>query len=81
MVTVYIGLGSNLSDPVQQVSQGCVAIAALKHVRLIKTSSLYHSPPMGPSDQPDYINAVAEIATALNPGDLLQVLQVCHLLL
>lgn len=75
MVTVYIGLGSNLSDPVQQVSQACVEIAALKQVQLIKTSSLYHSPPMGPTDQPDYINAVAEIATSLTPHELLGGLQ------
>ena len=71
MATVFIGLGSNLSDPLQQVTQACAEIAALEKVRLIKTSSLYQSPPMGPSDQPDYINAVAEIATSLTPDELL----------
>ncbi|WP_455200786.1 2-amino-4-hydroxy-6-hydroxymethyldihydropteridine diphosphokinase [Kaarinaea lacus] len=75
METVYLGLGSNLSDPVQQVIRGCAEIAALNQVQLIKTSSLYQSPPMGPADQPDYINAVAEIATSLVPDELLVELQ------
>lgn len=75
METVYIGLGSNLSDPERQVIQGCAEIAALDHVHLIKTSSLYQSPPLGPADQPDYINAVAKIATSLTPEELLAELQ------
>ena len=75
MEKVYIGLGSNLNHPVQQVTQACAEIAALEQVHLIKTSSLYKSPPMGPANQPDYINAVAEIATSLSPEELLIALQ------
>ena len=75
MVTVYIGLGSNLNNPEQQVTQACAEIAALKLVTLTKISSLYQSPPLGPVDQPDYINAVAEIATSLTPEELLTELQ------
>jgi len=75
MATVFIGLGSNLSNPVQQVTEACAEIAALKKVRFIKFSSLYQSPPMGPSNQPDYINAVAEIATSLTADELLAELQ------
>lgn len=71
MTTVFIGLGSNLDDPVQQIIQACAEIAALRHVTLRKTSSLYRSAPMGPQDQPDYVNAVVEIATSLAPEELL----------
>ena len=71
MTTAFIGLGSNLNDPVRQVTQACIEIAALENVELIKTSSLYRSSPMGPQNQPDYINAVAEIATSLTPEALL----------
>ncbi|MEJ2178858.1 MAG: 2-amino-4-hydroxy-6-hydroxymethyldihydropteridine diphosphokinase [Gammaproteobacteria bacterium] len=75
MTTAFVGLGSNLDDPVLQVTQACAEIAAIEKVRLIKISSLYQSPPMGPADQPDYINAVAEIATSLTPAELLVALQ------
>ena len=75
MTTAFLGLGSNLDDPVRQVSQACVEIAAIEKVSLIRTSGLYQSSPMGPANQPDYINAVAEIATSLTPTDLLVELQ------
>lgn len=75
MTIAFIGLGSNLNDPVQQVNQACTEIAALEQVELISTSSLYQSPPLGPADQPDFINAVAQIATSLDPHKLLAELQ------
>jgi len=75
MVTVYIGLGSNLDNPVQQILRACREIASLEDVSLVQTSGLYRSSPMGPVDQPDYINAVAEIATNLSPESLLGQLQ------
>lgn len=75
MVTAYIGLGSNLDDPVQQVKQALSELASTDGLALQNTSSLYRSPPMGPQDQPDYINAVAEIATVLSPERLLLKLQ------
>ncbi|HEY5602197.1 MAG TPA: 2-amino-4-hydroxy-6-hydroxymethyldihydropteridine diphosphokinase [Gammaproteobacteria bacterium] len=71
MTAVFIGLGSNLNDPVRQITQACAEIAALAQVAHIKTSSLYRSPPMGRQDQPDYVNAVVEIATSLSPQALL----------
>lgn len=71
MTRVFIGLGSNLNNPVQQLIQACAEIAKLQHVTLHKISSLYRSPPMGPQDQPDYVNAVVEIATSLSPDALL----------
>lgn len=72
METVYIGLGSNLNNPVQQVCKGLTALAQVADTVLVKSSSLYLSPPMGPQDQPDYINAVAEIATSLSAHLLLE---------
>lgn len=74
MTTVFIGLGSNLNDPVQQITLACAEIAALEHVTFLNISSLYRSTPMGPQDQPDYINAVVEIATLLSPDALLSAL-------
>ena len=75
MEIAFIGLGSNLDNPVQQVSQACGEISGLQQVDFISVSSLYQSPPLGPVNQPDYINAVAQIATTLNPHELLDELQ------
>jgi 2-amino-4-hydroxy-6-hydroxymethyldihydropteridine diphosphokinase len=72
----YIGLGSNLADPVDQVKTAISNLQLLPDSQLIAWSSLYASPPMGPQDQPDYINAVAEIETALTAHQLLDALQV-----
>jgi 2-amino-4-hydroxy-6-hydroxymethyldihydropteridine diphosphokinase len=71
----YIGLGSNLDDPSAQVLGALEALADIAHSRVIMTSALYRSPPMGPADQPDYINAVAGMLTQLTPADLLLALQ------
>lgn len=72
MIEVYIGLGSNLAQPEEQIKAALSSLAALPDSRLIKCSSLYQSQPMGPQDQPDYVNAVALIETILSPASLLQ---------
>ena len=72
MSHVYIGLGSNLALPKKQIQDACASLATLPDTALIKCSSLYKSQPMGPQDQPDYVNAVALIETALSPESLLQ---------
>lgn len=71
----YIGLGSNQADPTAQLRQACTALGALPGTRLVGCSQLYASAPMGPQDQPDYVNAVASIDTTLSPLDLLDELQ------
>jgi len=71
----YIGLGSNLAQPVEQIKAARLAIASLESVEELAFSSLYKSPPMGPPEQPDYVNAVMAIATTLSPESLLQCLQ------
>ncbi|WP_022941689.1 2-amino-4-hydroxy-6-hydroxymethyldihydropteridine diphosphokinase [Psychromonas hadalis] len=71
----YIGIGSNQKDPVKQAKQAIEALKTLTNSELTKCSSLYCSAPMGPQDQPDYINAVAEIKTQLSALELLDALQ------
>ncbi len=70
-----VGLGSNLNDPVAQVSGALAALAALPDSELLVASSLYRNPPMGPQDQPDYVNAAALLRTRLTAQALLQELQ------
>lgn len=74
-LTAYIGLGSNLEEPVQQVRTALKELDQIKLTRLVQHSSLYRSDPVGPAGQPDYINAVAEIKTRLEPMPLLRALQ------
>ena len=76
----YIGLGSNLQDPEHQVCRALLAMQGLPDVELLKCSSLYQSRPMGPADQPDFVNAVAKVSTVLDPVGLLTVLQRIELL-
>ena len=68
----YIGLGSNLGDSRQILLEAVQKLATLGSV---KTSRFYQSPPMGPQDQPNYLNAVAQLETELAPLVLLDELQ------
>jgi len=72
---VYIALGSNQNNPVYHILKGMKQINHLNHTHIIKKSSLYSSKPLGPKNQPDYINAVIKIQTALEPEELLNSLQ------
>ncbi len=71
----YVALGSNLSDPARQVTAAFDALAGLPESRLIARSSLWRSRPMGPQDQPDFVNAVAGLLTTAGPQALLASLQ------
>jgi 2-amino-4-hydroxy-6-hydroxymethyldihydropteridine diphosphokinase len=73
-VRAYIGIGSNLGDPVARVQAAFGELQRLPDTRLAARSSLYGSRPMGPADQPDYVNAVAGVDTDLPAADLLQAL-------
>jgi len=75
MDKVFIGLGSNLSEPLAQLKKALTALKKINDSQLIKVSHFYRSLPMGPQDQPDYINAVAEIKTNLSAEQLLDTLQ------
>jgi 2-amino-4-hydroxy-6-hydroxymethyldihydropteridine diphosphokinase len=74
-VVAAVGVGSNLDDPVRQVDRAVARIAALDGVEMIAQSSLYQSAPLGPGDQPDYVNAVLIVETRLDPQALLEALQ------
>ena len=74
MKHVYIGLGSNLADPRAQIEGGLRALATLPESRLLRHSRLYRSAPWGRLDQPEFVNAVAAIETALRPRALLDAL-------
>jgi len=75
MSTVYIGLGANLDDPIAQLHNAVDALRNLAQCQLITVSKFYASKPMGPQDQPDYVNAVAMLSTSLAPEALLDSLQ------
>ncbi|KOE68987.1 2-amino-4-hydroxy-6-hydroxymethyldihydropteridine diphosphokinase [Aggregatibacter actinomycetemcomitans] len=75
MNKVYVALGSNLADPQAQLVAALRAMNQLPDSRLISVSSFYQSKPLGPQDQPDYVNAVACLETALSPFALLDELQ------
>jgi 2-amino-4-hydroxy-6-hydroxymethyldihydropteridine diphosphokinase len=75
-VTVaFVGLGSNLQDPRRQVEDAFAELDALPHTRVVKRSSLYRSAPIGYADQPEFINAVAQLETGLPAERLLAELQ------
>ena len=74
-VLAYIGLGSNLDNPESQLKTAIEALTGLPQTRLQARSSLYRSAPMGPQDQPDYLNAVVQLSTGLEPEALLDKLQ------
>ena len=72
--TAVIALGSNLSQPQQQVRAALDELAALPGCCLLQASSLYLSAPVGYTDQPDFVNAVCLLETGLEPQDLLSAL-------
>ncbi len=75
MSLAYIGLGSNLSDPQAQIISALTKLEQLTNCSVTQVSSLYFSRPMGPQDQPDYMNAVVALETILSPIELLDQLQ------
>ncbi|HHW7570006.1 TPA: 2-amino-4-hydroxy-6-hydroxymethyldihydropteridine diphosphokinase [Mannheimia haemolytica] len=73
MQTVYIALGSNLENPLEQLKQAVEKLK--KFANEFEISPFYGSKPVGPQDQPDYVNAVAKFSTDLSPTALLDKLQ------
>ncbi|CAI9393546.1 TPA: 2-amino-4-hydroxy-6-hydroxymethyldihydropteridine diphosphokinase [Citrobacter amalonaticus] len=71
MTLVYIALGSNLASPLEQVNAAVNAIRELPESRVVAVSSFYRTPPLGPQDQPDYLNAAVALETTLEPETLL----------
>ena len=79
MERVYIGLGSNLAEPLKQLHSALQAMAELPQTQLLAVSSFYLSDPLGPADQPRYVNAVAALDCGLPPLALLDALQAIEL--
>ncbi|WP_312744186.1 2-amino-4-hydroxy-6-hydroxymethyldihydropteridine diphosphokinase [Cedecea neteri] len=71
MTLAYIALGSNQASPLEQVSSALDALAAIPQSRMVATSSFYRTPPLGPQDQPDYLNAAVVLDTDLSAEALL----------
>ncbi len=71
---VFVGLGSNLENPHSQLLRAFTELNELPGTRLLARSALCRSAPLGYPDQPEFLNAVAKIATALTPQALLQAL-------
>lgn len=71
---VFVALGSNLDRPERQIDIALRALAGLPGTRVLRSSSLYRTPPWGDTDQPDFINAVARLETSLEPRSLLDAL-------
>lgn len=74
MNTAYVALGANLGDPAATVRAAFAALANLPDSRVSRSSSLYRTAPVGIASQPDFINAVAELETGLDPEALLAAL-------
>ena len=75
MARAFIGLGANLGAPEAQVRAAIASLGDMPRTRLVRSSSLYRTAPVGSVAQPDFINAVAEIETDLAPRELLAALQ------
>jgi 2-amino-4-hydroxy-6-hydroxymethyldihydropteridine diphosphokinase len=73
-IVSHIAIGSNLDRPADRCGEAVRHLAALEHSRLIRVSSLYRTEPVGMAGQDWFVNAVAEIRTALTPRDLLSAL-------
>lgn len=71
MTLAYIALGSNLASPLEQVNAAVKALGEIPQSRIVAVSSFYRTPPMGPQDQPDYLNAAVALETALDAETLL----------
>lgn len=75
MTRVYIAIGSNLASPLEQVNAALAALAEIPDSQIVAVSPFYRTPPLGPPDQPDYLNAAVALDTDLAPETLLDYTQ------
>jgi len=71
----WLGLGSNLQQPAEQLKKALESLSSTECIEILRTSSFYRTPPWGDTQQDDFINAVAEIETSLEPVPLMHGLQ------
>lgn len=74
MTKAAVGLGANLGDAADTLGAAILALDGIARTRLLRGSRLYRTPAWGVTAQPDFINAVALVETALSPRDLLDAL-------
>ena len=71
MTLAYIAIGSNLASPLEQVNAAITALGEIPHSQIVARSAFYRTPPLGPQDQPDYLNAAVALDTTLDADTLL----------
>ncbi|MFC1683715.1 2-amino-4-hydroxy-6-hydroxymethyldihydropteridine diphosphokinase [Candidatus Zixiibacteriota bacterium] len=71
----FVGVGSNLGDRQALIEESLDRLGRDPEVRILSRSALYETEPVGPRDQPLFLNAVAQISTGRTPRDLLTLLQ------
>lgn len=71
MTRAFIAIGSNLASPLEQVNSAVQAMGDIPHTRVVALSAFYRTPPLGPQDQPDYLNAAIALDTTLSADALL----------
>lgn len=71
----FVGLGSNMADPASQLAGAVARLAALPKTELVAQSAFYSSEPVGPQNQPDFVNGAVWLRTELSPLELLDQLQ------
>jgi 2-amino-4-hydroxy-6-hydroxymethyldihydropteridine diphosphokinase len=71
MTLAYIAIGSNMASPLEQVNAAVQALSEIPQSRLVQVSAFYRTPPLGPQDQPDYLNAAVVLDTSLDAETLL----------
>jgi 2-amino-4-hydroxy-6-hydroxymethyldihydropteridine diphosphokinase len=74
MAQVFVGLGSNVGDRLEQISRAVQRLGRLPGVRVSRMATIYDTEPVGPP-QPEYLNTVIEMDTALSPHQLLETLK------
>jgi 2-amino-4-hydroxy-6-hydroxymethyldihydropteridine diphosphokinase len=74
-VPAYVGIGSNLDDPPAQVASAFISLGRLANSKLVARSRLYRTRPLGPQDQPEFVNAAAGMLTTLSARELLSALK------
>jgi 2-amino-4-hydroxy-6-hydroxymethyldihydropteridine diphosphokinase len=72
MHCAFVGLGSNLDDPMRQVETALRELDLMPSTQVVRRSRLYRTAPVGFSGQPDFVNAVAELRTDLEPAELMR---------
>jgi 2-amino-4-hydroxy-6-hydroxymethyldihydropteridine diphosphokinase len=74
-VSAYVGVGSNMGDRLENLSSAVRELARTSGVRCVRSSSVYETAPVGGPEQGDFLNAVVEISTELEPHAVLEALQ------